>query len=143
MRRERGERRRRRDRNSGELPIANAVATLRRAALLRPPQRHARRRPACRRSLRCSSPVAAPCDRDTPTAPAKIPFEPLPPPPVPAPPIVAEPAAEVAVARTKSVSTMPPMDELDTGWDLGDDDPTAGEARARNDEHAVVLRDGR
>ena len=55
---------------------------------------------------------------DVPTAPAKLPFEPLPAPPMP----------ELAMSRTKSVSTMPPMDDLDTGWDLGEDDPTAGKA---------------
>ncbi len=30
--------------------------------------------------------------------------------------------------RAKSLSTMPPLDEVDTGWDMGDDDPTAGAA---------------
>ena len=39
------------------------------------------------------------------------------------------------------MTTLPPMDELDTGWDLGDDDPTA-EQDARNDEHAIFFRDG-
>lgn len=60
---------------------------------------------------------------DVPTAPAKLPFQPLPPPPVPAPPIVADEASAFSVARTKSVSVMPAMDDLDTGWD--DEDPTA------------------
>jgi hypothetical protein len=27
--------------------------------------------------------------------------------------------------RPKSLSTLPPMDDVDTGWDMGDDDPTA------------------
>ena len=35
--------------------------------------------------------------------------------PLPAPP-----------ARTKSVTTVPPMDAVDDGWDMGDVDPTAG-----------------
>jgi hypothetical protein len=70
-----------------------------------------------------AAPVAV--THDMPTAPAKLPFEPLPPPPVPAPPIVAEAPPEIAMARTKSVSVMPPMDDVDTAWDLGDDDPTA------------------
>ena len=70
-----------------------------------------------------AAPVAV--THDMPTAPAKVPFEPLPPPPVPAPPIVAEVPPPIAMARTKSVSTMPPMDDIDTAWDLGDDDPTA------------------
>lgn len=63
---------------------------------------------------------------DVPTAPAKAPFEPLPPPPVPAPPIVAAVSAAPASSasgRNKSVSVMPPMNDLDTGWD--DEDPTA------------------
>jgi len=106
-RQERGERRRRRERNSGELPIANAPVA----------------------NAAAPAPIAAPvvAAADTPTAPAKIPFEPLPPPPVPAPPVVAaEPAAEAP--RRPSMTTLPPMDDLDTGWDLGDDDPTASKA---------------
>lgn len=97
---ERGERRRRRERNGGEMPIANAPIA---AA---PP-----------------APAAAPvvATTDTPTAPAKVPFEPLPPPPVPARPVEAAPEAP----RRPSMTTIPPMDELDTGWDLGDDDPSA------------------
>ncbi|HEY4177529.1 MAG TPA: DUF349 domain-containing protein [Kofleriaceae bacterium] len=47
---------------------------------------------------------------DAVTQPAR--FEPLPPPP----------------ARTKAPSTAP-SDEVDGGWDLGDDDPTAGKAQ--------------
>ena len=30
--------------------------------------------------------------------------------------------------RAKAVSTVPPMDDVDTGWDMGDDDPTATSA---------------
>ncbi|NVB76929.1 MAG: DUF349 domain-containing protein [Kofleriaceae bacterium] len=48
------------------------------------------------------------------TKPAAYPFEPLPPPPVPAEP-----------ERKKSTTLVPPMDDLDTGWDMGDEDPTA------------------
>jgi hypothetical protein len=51
---------------------------------------------------------------DAVTAPAKYPFEPLPAPPVPA-----------EAPRAKTASVAPPMEELDSGWDLGDDDPTA------------------
>ena len=58
---------------------------------------------------------------DEPTAPAAAPFEPLPAPPVP-PPVAAEAAEPV---RKKPVTTLPPMDELDTGWDLPEEDPTA------------------
>lgn len=57
---------------------------------------------------------------DAVTRPAAVPAlrpaaEPLPPPP----------GAVEAAARAKNTST-PPMDEVDGGWDLGDDDPTAG-----------------
>ncbi|MEO8841531.1 MAG: DUF349 domain-containing protein [Kofleriaceae bacterium] len=86
--------------------------------------RRRRERQPAEQPLSTTAPVAA--AHDAPTAPAKLPFQPLPPPPAPAPPIVAEPAPEVAMARTKSVSVMPPMDDLDTAWDLGEDDPTAG-----------------
>lgn len=56
---------------------------------------------------------------DAITAPAQIPFEPLPPPPVtPLPPPPAE-------TRAKPATVAPPPDELDAGWDMGDDDPTA------------------
>jgi hypothetical protein len=68
-----------------------------------------------------------------------------PPPVIPAPSIVAEPpsvtpAPSIAVApppvapapaRPKSTSMLPPMDDLDTAWDLPEDDPTA-----RKDEPA-------
>jgi len=56
---------------------------------------------------------------DAITAPAQIPFEPLPPPPVtPLPPPPPE-------TRAKPATIMPPSDDLDAGWDMGDDDPTA------------------
>jgi hypothetical protein len=58
---------------------------------------------------------------DAITAPAKLPFEPLPPPPVPPPP----PAAPEEPPRRASVTELPPMDELDTGWDMPETDPTA------------------
>ncbi|MGE0547213.1 MAG: DUF349 domain-containing protein [Kofleriaceae bacterium] len=35
------------------------------------------------------------------------------------------PAVTPEPVRAKSLSTAPPMDQVDTGWDLGDDDPTA------------------
>ncbi|MDQ3367783.1 MAG: hypothetical protein M3680_20355, partial [Myxococcota bacterium] len=38
----------------------------------------------------------------------------------------ADPDDAVPTVRTKSVTAAPPMDELDGGWDLGDEDPTAG-----------------
>jgi hypothetical protein len=57
---------------------------------------------------------------DAVTQPAKVPFEPLPPPPVPA-----VEAAPAEAPRRKSITALPAMDDLDTGWDMGDEDPTA------------------
>jgi len=120
---DRGERRRRRDRNSGELPIANAPVA---AAPLPAPAPAPPVAPVPAAAPVAAAPVAAVpvaaapgAAGDTPTAPAKLPFEPLPPPPVP----VVEAAPEAP--RRPSMTTIPPMDDLDTGWDLGDDDPTA------------------
>lgn len=127
---ERGERgrRQRRDRRSQELPISStpaddaaattaAVVTAAAfgapaaaAALTEPPTPTPGPAPA-------AVPTAAAIPQttsDAVTAPAKYPFEPLPAPPVPAEP-----------PRAKTPSMAPPMEELDSGWDLGDDDPTA------------------
>ena len=64
---------------------------------------------------------------DAITAPATYPFEPLPPPPVPA-----VDAAAADAGRAKPITMVPPMDELDGGWD---DDPTAS---AVEDEAAAA-----
>ena len=49
-------------------------------------------------------------------------------------PARAKPAPVVAApARAHSLSTAPPMDELDTGWDMGDEDPSGSAA----DEPAI------
>ncbi|MBA3821809.1 MAG: hypothetical protein H0X17_23200, partial [Deltaproteobacteria bacterium] len=40
----------------------------------------------------------------------------------------ADPEDAVPTVRTKPVTELPPMDDLDGGWDLGDEDPTAGPA---------------
>jgi hypothetical protein len=58
---------------------------------------------------------------DADTRPAQVPslrppHEPLPPPP----------GAREAASRVKPVTSAPQMEEIDTGWDLGEDDPTAG-----------------
>jgi hypothetical protein len=106
-------RRRRRDRTSGEPPANHHEAA--HAPIPAPPP------PKPTPVVEAAAPAIA---HDAPTAPAKLPFEPLPPPPVP--PAAAEPPP--AVARTKSASMLPPMDELDTGWDMPDDDPTSGKA---------------
>lgn len=60
---------------------------------------------------------------DAITQPARLPPEmPLDIPPVVATPLPAPPA------RAKSLSTAPPMDAVDDGWDMGDSDPTADKA---------------
>lgn len=60
---------------------------------------------------------------DAITQPARLPPE-VPVGVAEAAPQTSEPAVEPA--RPKSTTTVPPMDAVDTGWDLGDDDPTAG-----------------
>ncbi|HSN30591.1 MAG TPA: hypothetical protein VLT45_30100, partial [Kofleriaceae bacterium] len=63
---------------------------------------------------------------DAVTAPAKLPFEPLPAPAVPAPaPAPVETAAGAPPGRAKTPTAAPPVDDVDGGWDLGEDDPTA------------------
>ena len=58
---------------------------------------------------------------DAVTQPARLP---------PEMPIGLPEQAPVAASapRAHTLSTAPPMDELDTGWDMGDEDPTAGAA---------------
>ena len=95
----RGERGRRRGRRSAEQPVTSTE-----------PRAEA-------------APVAPVPSSDAITQPAK--FEPVTAPPVPAPPIVAEATPPAEPARRKSASTLPPLDALDTAWDLPEDDPTA------------------
>ncbi|MDX2090422.1 MAG: DUF349 domain-containing protein [Kofleriaceae bacterium] len=71
-------------------------------------------------------PVSA---HDAITQPARLPPEVPVGMPADIPPVVATPLPPPP-ARAKSLSTAPPMDDLDTGWDLGEDDPTA----AKDDE---------
>ena len=56
--------------------------------------------------------------------------DPLPPPPA------------VEPARAKRISNSPPIEEIDEGWDLGDDDPTATSdaAQAAADKDAAMER---
>jgi hypothetical protein len=70
-------------------------------------------------------PVSA---HDAITQPAHLPPEP--PIGVVLPPVVVEPLPPPPPPRAKPTTTIPPMEELDTGWDLGDEDPTAGPAEA-------------
>jgi len=100
-------RRRRRDRgrDRNDQPVMAAAAATGSAPVVVP--------------VATAAPVATP---DAPTAPTQLPFQPLPAPPVP---------AETAAPR-RSTPTLPPMDDLDTGWDVDDDDPSAKKADAPN-----------
>ena len=75
---------------------------------------------------------------DAITAPAQLPFSPAPAPSVPPspaasalpsmpaiPPVSASTAPVVEPPRAKPATNAPPIEEIDEGWDLGDDDPTA------------------
>lgn len=64
---------------------------------------------------------------DALTQPARLPPEIPSDLPLDIPPVKATPLPPPPV-RAKPASTAPPMDELDGGWDLGDDDPTGGSA---------------
>jgi hypothetical protein len=148
---ERGDRRRRRERHSAQQPIAEAAAPSRdpAAAASEPlaplavsavptavpsfPQvtvvpdaaATAVAEIATSDELSAAStiPVSA---HDAITQPAHLPSES----PVGAdlPPVVVEPLPPPP--RRARPTTAPPPDELDTGWDLGDEDPTAGPAEA-------------
>jgi hypothetical protein len=75
------------------------------------------------------TPIVPVSAHDAITRPAHLPPEP----PVGAmlPPVVVEPLP--APPRRAKQTTVPPMEELDTGWDLGDDDPTAGPAEVESE----------
>jgi hypothetical protein len=49
------------------------------------------------------------------------------------PPVVATPLPPPP-ARTKGFSTAPPIDAMDDGWDMGDEDPTATKGGDGKDE---------
>src|SRR5262249_18536350 len=106
---------RRRRRRSGEQPATAAPSMS--AATTSPDA------PTTSPDAPTTSPDAPTASADAPTAPARAPFEPLPPPPLPQ-----DEGSESP--RGKSMPELPPMDELDTGWDLGDSDPTASEEPA-------------
>jgi hypothetical protein len=97
---ERGGRRRRRERRSAE----QAIASPQEAALAEPAQAQA-------------EPTAPVSPHDAITRPVGVP----PPDEAPPPP----PPGETTTQRTRRLSDAPPMDELDTGWELGETDPTA------------------
>ena len=118
----------RRQRASGEIamPPTEPVATPPAPAMAAPPAPAMAAPPAP--AMAAPPATAVPqTAHDAITAPAQIPFEPLPPPPVPAvpPPAPAPAAAAPEPARAKPVTELPPMDELDTGWDMPESDPTA------------------
>jgi hypothetical protein len=103
---ERGGRRRRRERRSAEQPVAV-------------PQEaapHAEVAPST--PAEPAVPVSA---HDAITRPVDV-LPTVEPPPIPPP---AEPPGETTTQRTRRLSEAPPMDELDTGWELGETDPTA------------------
>jgi hypothetical protein len=67
---------------------------------------------------------------DAITAPAKLPFQPLPAPAATQampdlPPVSASTTPITEPPRPKAPTMVPTPDELDGGWDIGDDDPTA------------------
>ncbi|MDB4960211.1 MAG: putative CheA signal transduction histidine kinase [Myxococcales bacterium] len=67
-------------------------------------------------TVSASVPVAT---HDSVTQPARLPPEM----PIGIPAVVSTPLPDPP--RAKAASTAPPMDEIDGGWDMGDDDPTA------------------
>ena len=74
---------------------------------------------------------------DAVTLPSRLPPE-MPP---DIPPVVATPLPPPP-ARTKSASMAPPVEELDGGWDLGDDDPTAGKVADETPSSTEMAGDG-
>ncbi len=146
-----GGRRRRRDRHSAQQPIATpdpaaatpeplaplAVAAVPAAVPAIPevtilPDASATALSEIATADELAAPTTIPISaHDAITQPAHLPPEP--PVGVVLPPVVVEPLP-APPPRARSASTLPPMDELDTGWDLGDDDPTAGPAEPEADD---------
>jgi hypothetical protein len=109
---ERGGRRRRRERRSAEQPVAVPQAE---AGASREHVEPAHAEPAQPTPREQAAPVAA---HEAITQPVDVlPIVEAPPP--------APPPAETTTQRTRRLSEAPPMDELDTGWELGETDPTA------------------
>ena len=102
-------------RQAGARRASRATRTLR---ARRPPAPQALRRAAddLAASRGGGAPRRCPPSSEAITQPAK--FEPAAAPSVPAPPVVAEAAPVAEPPRRKSSTTLPPMDELDTGWDM-------------------------
>jgi hypothetical protein len=119
---ERGARpkRKRRDRVSGEITVSvnEAVTVPVNVPNIIAPARVSVPAPE---SVPSAAPVMPMSKHDAITQPAQLPFQPVSAPPVPA---VAAPTPAEA-ERAKSASVMPPMDDVDTAWDVPDDDPTA------------------
>ena len=57
-------------------------------------------------------------------------------------PLGAEPPEATPTTRAKSLSVPPPMDELDGGWDMGDEDPTATKAEDSPPSSGEMAGDG-
>jgi hypothetical protein len=82
------------------------------------PGRQRKRRDSGASTKVASDPAVPVPAHDAVTKPAT--FEPLPPPPVPAAPPSEPPR------RTRAPTLQPEVEEVDSGWDLGETDPTAG-----------------
>ncbi len=78
-----------------------------------------------RRRERRSGEMAVPPTVAVPAAPVIISAHDAITRPVTMPELTADAAPPVPVATAKPVTIAPPMEEVDSGWDLGDDDPTA------------------
>ena len=103
-----GGRRRRRDRHAAQPPPASIEQVPDAAASA---------------TAEIAEPDAFPtATHDAVTRPAHLPPEP--PIPLQSPAVLIAPGAAAPV-RAKSISSGPPIDDIDTAWDLGDEDPTA------------------
>jgi hypothetical protein len=110
-------RRRRRDRRSAEQPVAPGPDPSSGEAAAAPAEA-----PAAPVAAVAGIPLIIPSAHDAITRPVSQP------PPELDPPAVPQPIEARESGRTRPPSLAPPVEELDTGWDLGDDDPTASAA---------------
>ncbi len=110
-----GEGRERRRRRDAEMPATTTPAAPAKAPAAAPP----------------TASAIPQTTHDAITAPAVLPFQPL---PAPAPAATVSGLAPIVplgepppleAPRAKAPTMVPPADDLDDGWDMGDDDPTA------------------